>query len=278
MWFRRTQHNLARTDNVLVSSADYTPVDVVSPLDGSVITVYNLKAAKLGQVDRVDTNSTDSSLRRNTYNGFEVSFSGKLPGGGTAFGGWTSERTIDVACDFVSDPNTLRFCDQSQLSIPFLHEFKVAGSQPLPLGLQASASIASYAGGPTNAAAPVAGGATYTGLSVNWNISRTTRYAADCTGPCTPGALVVPGLTQTSLIVPLVEPGSKIQERWTQLDLGLRRVFRIGSKELSGSFQVFNATNSNSILGQNQTFGTSLGRPTATLQPRLVRLSAQLKF
>jgi hypothetical protein len=88
----------------------------------------------------------------------------------------------------------------------------------------------------------------------------------------------VPGLTQTSLIVPLIEPGSKIQERWTQLDLGLRRVFRFAGKELHGSVQVFNATNSSSVLAQNQTFGSSLGRPTATLQPRVVRVSAQFKF
>lgn len=278
MWYRRAQYNQARTENVLLTNADYTPVNVVSPLDGSVITVYNLNAAKLGQVERVDVNSTDLSRRRNVYNGFEVSFSGKLPFGGSAFGGWTSERTIDVACDFQSDPNTLRFCDQSALGIPFLHEFKIAGSQPLPFGFVASAALASYAGGPTGAAAPISGGALYTGLSTNWSLSRTTRYAADCVGPCTPGALVVPGLTQTSLIVPLVEPGTRFLERRNQLDLGVRRAFRFGTRELSGSFQVFNVTNSNSILGENQTFGSSLGRPTATLQPRVVRLSAQFKF
>lgn len=278
VWYRRTLHNQARTDNLLVTNADYTPVNVVSPIDGSVITAYNLNPQKLGQVDQVDTTSSDSSLRRNTYNGFELSFTGKLPFGGSAFGGWTSERTVDVACDFRSDPNTLRFCDQSQLGIPFLNEFKVAGSQPLPFGLVASVTLSSYAGGPVAAVAPVAGSATFTGLSTNWNLTRTTRYAADCIGPCVPGALVIPGLTQTSLIVPLTAPGTKFLERREQLDFGIRRVFKFGSKELNTSAQVFNLTNSNSILGENQTFGTSLGRPTATLQPRIMRVSAQFTF
>jgi hypothetical protein len=42
--------------------------------------------------------------------------------------------------------------------------------------------------------------------------------------------------------------------------------------------QAFNALNSASILGQNQTYGTSLGRPTSTLEGRVVRLTAQYKF
>ena len=41
----------------------------------------------------------------------------------------------------------------------------------------------------------------------NWLISRTTRYAADCVGPCTPGALVVPAMTEASLTIPLKPAG-----------------------------------------------------------------------
>ena len=137
MWYHRDWKNLIRTDNDLVTLADYTPVDVVSPLDGSVITVYNLNAAKRGQVQQVDRNSTDSDTRRNAYNSFELSVTGRLPGGGNAFGGWTADRTMDVACDSRDNPNTLRFCDQSVLGMPFQHEFKLSVVQPLPAGFQA---------------------------------------------------------------------------------------------------------------------------------------------
>jgi hypothetical protein len=37
-------------------------INVVSPLDGSVIPVYNLDPLKNGLIDRVDYNSTDSNL------------------------------------------------------------------------------------------------------------------------------------------------------------------------------------------------------------------------
>ena len=79
MWYHRGWNNLIRTDNDLVTFADYTPVDVVSPLDGSVITVYNLNPAKRGQVQQVDRNSTDSSSRRNAYNSFEFGADGSAP-------------------------------------------------------------------------------------------------------------------------------------------------------------------------------------------------------
>jgi hypothetical protein len=263
-WYRRGLHNLERQDNVLVGLTDYTPVQIVSPIDGEVFTAYNLVPAKFGLVDLVDTNSTDSEARRNTYNGFELGASGRLPNGGTIFGGWTFERTIDVNCDSTSNPNSFRFCDQSALDIPFRHEYKLAGTYPLPLDLQASVALVSWPGAP---------------LGVNWSISRTTRYAANCVGPCVPGALVIPSLIPASLVVPLVAPGEKYNDRWNQLDLGLRRTFRFGpAKQLMIDLQAFNALNSASILGQNQTYGTSLGRPTSTLEGRVIRLSAQYKF
>ena len=49
-WFRRSTHNERRTDNLLVNNGNYFPVDVVSPLDGQVFTVFNLDPSKRGQV------------------------------------------------------------------------------------------------------------------------------------------------------------------------------------------------------------------------------------
>ena len=113
---------------------------------------------------------------------------------------------------------------------------------------------------------------------VNWSIARTTRYAADCPGPCTPGALVIPGLVPQSLSVPLVQPGTLFNERWTQLDLGIRRSFQFGSRQLNADLQAFNALNTAVIRSVNQTYGPQLGRPTATLDPRVVRATVTFKF
>jgi len=279
MWYHRGWHDLIRTDNDAVTLADYTPVDVVSPLDGSVITVYNLNAAKRGQVQQVDRNSTDSATRRNAYNAFELSVTGRLPGGGKAFGGWTADRTIDVACDSRDNPNTLRFCDQSDIGIPFQHEFKFSVVQPMKAGFQAGFTLADWPGGPSGARAfAPAGSARYTGLSTNWSLSRTTRYAADCLGPCTPGALVVPNQTEATLVVPLVEPGKEFTDRFIQLGLNVSKIVRFGEKRLTAGVQVFNLLNSSAVLQQNQTYGPSLGRPELTPEPRVIQASVRFDF
>ena len=171
-------------------------------------------------MQQVDRNSTDSSSRRNAYNSFELGVTGRLPGGGNAFGGWTADRTIDVACDSRDNPNTLRFCDQSVLGMPFQHEIKLSVVQPLPADFQVGFTMTNWAGGPNGSRAyATPGGARWTGLSTNWSLSKTTRYAADCPGPCTPFALVIPTLTDTTLVVPLVAPGEEFTERFVQLGL-----------------------------------------------------------
>lgn len=279
MWYHREWRNLQRTDNDLVTFADYTPVDIVSPLDGTVITAFNLNAAKRGLVQQVDRNATDTSTRRNSYNAFELSLTGRLPGGGNAFGGWTADRTVDVVCDSRDDPNTLRFCDQSKLGMPFQHEFKVSLAQPLPGRFQAGFTLTSWAGGLNgNRAFAPAGGARFTGLATNWSLSRTTRYAADCLGPCTPGALVIPNMTNATLVVPLVAPGEQFTDRFVQVGLQLSRVFQFGEKRLTANVQAHNLMNTSVVLLQNQTFGTALGRPDRTAEPRTIMGSVRFDF
>ncbi len=62
-WFRRSRLNELRTDNQLISFADYFPVEVYSPIDGEEITVYNLNQDKRAQLLQIDTNSTDGEKR-----------------------------------------------------------------------------------------------------------------------------------------------------------------------------------------------------------------------
>jgi hypothetical protein len=264
-WYRRDRYNQRRTDSVLVSLADYTRVDVVSPLDGSVIPAYNLNASKRGQLQlqQIDVNSTDTDLRHRTYNGFELGFNARI-GRLSGFGGWGVDRIVSVECDSRSDPNTFRFCDQSELGLPWLDGFKASGSYLLPWwGIQTSVAYQGYPG-------PV--------LPTRWSISRTTRYAANCSGPCTPGALVIPGLTPTSLVLELTPPGSDYYKRMNQLDFSARKIFRFGRYQYSGQVDLFNLTNSSYVKSQNVTWGPSLGQPTAILQPLTLRLALQMRF
>ena len=280
-WFRRARHNELRSDNLRVGFSDYAPVDVLSPLDGRVFTVYNLDQSKRGLIDTVDTNSTNSDLRSRVYNGYELGVSGRMRGA-QFFGGWTFDQLVDSQCDSVDNPNYyiggtafLGWCDQKALDIPFRHEFKLSGSYTLPLDIQVNAAFQSYAG-PTR--------------GTTWAIASTTTYgaatgfnASNCVAPCVLGARVIPNLltapgTAASLTLALQAPGTDYYGRMNQLDLGFRKLFRVGRYQYSAQADIFNFTNNDYVKTETRTYGPSLGRPTSNLQPRTLRLAVQMRF
>jgi hypothetical protein len=155
-----------------------------------------------------------------------------------------------------SDPNTLRNCDQSQLGIPFRHGFKLAGSYPLPLGLMVGTSMVSIPGSLLGSAV------TDQSLPTTWAV---------------PANLFPGGRTQ-SVVVRLDVPGSQWLERWNQVDVNIRRVFRVGRVQFEPGVDVYNVFNSNPVLTENQNFGSALGQPQRVLQGRLMRLTTKIDF
>jgi hypothetical protein len=281
-WYHRTFNQFYLDDNRERDFNDYVPVQIVSPYNGEVITAYNLKsAAELSLVDILVTNASED--RSEVYNGFEVGVEARLPGGGMVLGSTTTQRIITEQCDDRDDPNKLRFCDRGNLQAPykgvdFKSDFKLAGSYPLPFGSQVTATFKSYPGRTDADLARID-----ELLPLNWNISRATRYtAADCAGrPCTPGALVIPGLVQTSLIVPLAPAGTeRHMERLTQLDVGVRKNFRSRGVEWQAQLDVYNALNADTVTAERSAnFGTpTYGVPASILLGRIPRLAVQMKW
>jgi carboxypeptidase family protein len=281
-YYRRTFHNMYRDDNLLRDFNDYVPVEIVSPYNGEVITAYNLKSAtELSQVDTLVSNAGPE--RRTRYQGFELAMEARLRGGATILASSTTQQTITNTCDVADDPNELRFCDRFNLpsryhGVPFRRDFKLAGNYTIPFGILLSAKFTSVPGrtsGDLDLIDEL--------LPINWNISRTTRYTAEgCAGrPCTPGALVIPNLVETSLVVPLVPAGTeRFLERQTQLDFGVRKTFKMGRLQWQGQFDLFNALNADTILSERSAnFGTTAyGVPSEILQGRLTRVALQLRF
>jgi hypothetical protein len=251
-YYRRNFGNLEKSINTLLSLSDYTAFTATNPVDGQPITVYNLNAAKRGQVNLVDSNS---SINTRYYDGYEFSFNARLPKGANLFGGWSSDRIRNISCD-TNDPNKLLYCDQTQLAIPFRQDFKMAGHYPLPWGLAVSATFMSFAGNANQTDQTQS-------LAVNWPV---------------PAALFPGGQTVAGLTLPLVAPGTKFLDRWQQLDLEGRRTFRVGRYQVTGQLDVYNALNSNVVLTENQTFGAALGQPLTILQGRIFRAALQMKF
>ncbi|HEY7171434.1 MAG TPA: carboxypeptidase regulatory-like domain-containing protein [Vicinamibacterales bacterium] len=253
-WYRRTFGDVEGQFNTLVNPAtDFTPVATTNPLTGQPMTIFNLNPNKLGQVDNVDRTSDINST---SYNGFETSFSARLPRGGAALGGWTMERTLTVTCD-ASNPNSFIYCDPTGSlyqelgasgQVPYRHEFKLAGNYPMPWGTQASVSFLSFAG---TAVQPV------------WAVPATVFPNGQRTQPVT---------------VPLVPRATQFLPRWNQLDVAGKKEFRVRNLGVLGQVDVFNVLNSNVVLGEIQTFGPTLYKPTSILQGRLLRLSASIRF
>ena len=140
----------------------------------------------------------------------------------------------------------------------------MSGTYLLPrIGIQLNTAVQSYAGPP---------------LPTRWSISRTTRYAADCIGPCTPGALVIPNQTPATYLLDLVAPGSQYYSRLNQVDVGVRKIFKIQKYQFSAQADIFNIANVSYVKSQTTTLGSSFGQPLDVLQPRMLRLATQMRF
>jgi hypothetical protein len=291
-WYRRSFYNQYVDKNPVRGFGDYVPVPVVSPYNGEIITVYNMKsAALLPLIDAVVTNSTDN---RQIYNGFEFSAQARLPHGAMVLASSSTERTMTRICDTgiaaavpdapkgtPDDPNLQRFCDRfnlpSEYKVPFQSGFKLSGSYPLPFGVHVSATFTDQPGR----------GAQLidinTLLPIYWLISRTTRYTAEqCAGkPCTAGALVVPNMVQTSIMIPLVPSGTvRLLERQRQLNLGVRKTFRTGGVSYAAELDLYNALNADTVLNVvSNNFGTaSYDVPQTVLPGRMPRVALRLSW
>jgi hypothetical protein len=98
-----------------------------------------------------------------------------------------------------------------------------------------------------------------------------------------PNAVVAPSLGRNlsgnvaNVPVNLVEPGTMYGERLNQLDFRATKLFRFGRYRTRANFDIYNATNSNTVLTQNNNYGAWL-RPTSILTARFFKISGQFEF
>jgi len=281
-WVHREYQRLFWTDNVAVDPSDYTQFTIPNPVFGNAkygqgaeatIPIYTLSAAARARTPQfVDKNS---DLNRKQYNGYDVGFTVRIKGG-NLYGGTSIGRLRTSYCE-VEDPNSLRYCDQRKLDMPYLAQMKLAGSYPLPYKLQLSGSWQGYPG--------AASGSDFQDQVYSAANNRAPDLSQNLTYQVTNAIFSAanPGQTLRSfqgsnITVPLLTPGQNYLKRWNQVDIRLARTFQIGRYKLQGQFDMFNALNGSNIINQNQAFGSSQWRPTQILQGRLIAVGAQLNF
>ena len=136
-------------------------------------------------------------------------------------------------------------------------------AQELPYAFNVGVSFVSFAGANrlvgAGGAANVVGG---TG-SVAWAV---------------PAALFPGGITE-AVTVPLLAPGVSYLNGWNQLDLSVRRDFRVGGRfVLRPALEMYNLTNGAVVLSRNNNYGQALDAPLTVLQGRLTKLTLLVKF
>jgi hypothetical protein len=267
-WYWARTYDASQTINVLRTINDYTSFQTTNPYDPSeTVTIYRLDPTKVGAVDNVTTNS---AINHRDYQAYEVSLTSRLLPGGTVNFGWAAERVRRVSCD-TPNPNQLRYCDHTGelyqelgrvAKIPYRHEFKLFVAQQLKYGFNVGVSVVSFAG--QNLLIGAGGAANVVGStgSVAWAVP----------------ANLFPGGRTEVVSVPLASPGVVYLDRWNQLDISLRRAFRVKRFELRPAFELFNVTNNSVVLSRNTSFGPTLNSPLSVLQGRLSKVTLLLKF
>ena len=159
-----------------------------------------------------------------------MGWNARIPGGGAIFGAYNVERNADKVCDNPDNPNTFRFCDDSEGGLPWTHQAKLAANYPLPYGVQLSGVIQSYPG---------------TDLQIVW----------------TPPRDVYPGGSRTEASrINLIPAGAVYQPRKTQVDMSVGKYFELpGSARWKVSFDIYNLFNIDNIEDQRATTSDSPG-------------------
>jgi hypothetical protein len=105
------------------------------------------------------------------------------------------------------------------------------------------------------------------------------KYTARDGDPLT-RTLSVSGLSQGTEGVVWVQPrGADRTETVSKfLDLRFAKWVTVSRTRLEGTVDIFNLLNANHVLAQTTAIGSTLGRPSRVLAPRIVRFGATIRF
>jgi len=105
-----------------------------------------------------------------------------------------------------------------------------------------------------------------------------TKYTARAGDPLN-RTLSVSGLVQGTDTVNVQQRGEDRTEKVDQfVDVRLAKRFQAGISNWEVNFDVFNALNANHVLLQNEAIGSTWGRPSRILAPRIVRFGLTARF
>jgi hypothetical protein len=186
-----------------------------------------------------------------SYNGVEVQVNTRLSNA-TVFGGLTVGRDHgdqNPATGSTADTNNPNNLINNQGAVGYDSTYQIRGgfSYHLPYDVQIAGTIREA-----------------TGLPQVRNFVVTTS--------------IVPGLTQVTQTVQAAANGDYRYPWQNLVDLRFVKIIRAGSVRIEPTADLFNVFNSSAVVAANTTIGPALGKPSAIVMGRLLRLGAHITF
>jgi Carboxypeptidase regulatory-like domain len=271
-YYRNWYGNFRVTDNLAVSAADFNSYCVTAPTDSrlpngggyKVCDLYDISPAKFGQSNNLVTRAKDFGKQSQVSNFVTFSMDARFASGARLGGGIDTGRTTTDVCDVRKALPELNITGGATPTNPYCHvasplsgntQIKLNGSYPLPREFFVSALYQNLSG---------------------------PAYTADWAAPT---AVIAPSLgrdlaggTRTAT-VGLMAPNSTFDERTTRLDIRVGKSVRLTQRvKVQGNMDLYNVTNSGSVLADTNAFGNRWLVPTLVLEPRILQFSAQITF
>lgn len=242
-YYGRRFSDLYTTVNALVPTSAYSPVTITNPLTSQPLTVYNQDPATRGLVQ--NRLQTIPDLKQ-SYNGIEFQVNTRFTRA-TVFGGLTLGRDYgDFDSGDLNNPN-LRINNRGNVGFDSPVQIRGGFSYRLPADVQFAGSIREASGLP-----------------------QARTYVVTTS--------IVPGLTQVTQNVKAVPTGDNRYPWQNIVDLRLTKIIRVGTARIEPTLDVFNIFNNNAVTSANTTIGSSLGRPSAIVMGRLLRIGGRIAF
>ena len=265
-YFRRWYGNFFVIDNRAVTPNDVGAFSVTAPATDprlstageTIADFYDLNPNRVGLVDNYVTKASNYGDQSERWSGVDVNVNARLRNGLLLQGGTSTGRTSIESCEIRTQlPETAMlnpFCDART---PWLTQLKLVTAYTVPrIALQLSGTLQNLPG-PALSATFVASNA---------------LVAPSLGRPLSAGA--------ANATVNLIAPNSDNYDRYTQIDVRIGKLIRVGSLRTAVNLDIFNALNASSVVALNTVFGGTRPwlTPQSIMQGRLLKISGQFDF
>ena len=270
-YFRRWYGNFQVTDDLALSTADFTQFSVKVPTkpglssSGTSVTIFD-KNKVVGQ-QLFTTLASNYGKEAERWNGVDIGVNARLNGGVFFFGGFDIGKTMLDTCEVAAKvPESLiasgaqtvmtplNYCHTES---PWLFQIKGNGSYIVPkIDVLLSATLVS-----------VQGPAVLAQLNVSARADGSPLNYGNQLVSVLPGA---PNAANQPI-------SSEYGERLNQLDLRVAKAIRVGRTRTSLNLDVFNLFNANAVTRENPNFAV-FRQPTEIMLARFAKIGAQFSF